>query len=326
MIKSLKFTNLNGIAFAGTIALIAYFSHHFSQWLDPVVWALLLGILLGNALQIPKSTLPGIQYSEKKILGWAIALMGLQLSGDTLAQLDWTILLALVFILVLTILLSRYIGPFLGLNKTASILIGSGNAICGASAVAAVASVKHASPDDTGTGVAVVNLLGTLGMFILPALALSIQLSPTEGGVLTGGLLQAVGQAVAAGYSLGDSAGEIATAVKMSRVFMLLPVLVFFSLQGGDAKKVSLKILPNYLWIFLGLVILTNIIELPNDWLKTGKIIEKGLLAIAMAAIGLRINFKTLLKQGPKALLLGVLLFIIQTVVLLGFIFLNRPA
>ncbi len=325
MIKSLNFKNLPGIAFSAIIAVLAYTIHYFTKWLDPVVWALLIGIVIGNTVNLPVPTKSGIQYSEKKILGWAIALMGLQLSGDILSQLDWTVLFMILILLVSTIAAGRYIGPLLGLNKVASTLIGSGNAICGASAVAAVASVKNAAPSDTGTGVAVVNLLGTVGMFILPGIALSLQLSSIEGGVLTGGLLQAVGQAVAAGYSLGDSAGEIATAVKMSRVFMLLPVLVFFSLQGGNAKKVSINILPNYLWIFLGLVLLTNLIDLPTDILNSGKLIEKILLTIAMAAIGLRIEFKALIKQGPRALLLGSILFILQTIVLLGFLFMNRP-
>ena len=106
-------------------------------------------------------------------------------------------------------------------NKKTSLLLGVGNAVCGSSAIAAVSPVIKAEESDTGISIGVVNFLGTIGIFILPALAIKVlHFADLQASTLIGGSLQAVGQVVAAGFSVSDNVGEIATIIKMARIAM----------------------------------------------------------------------------------------------------------
>lgn len=318
-------TQIPGIAATVGLAILAYAAASIMAVGSIEVIALLLGFVLANVFTLPQRWQAGVQFSEKKVLGWAIALMGLQLTFAKLT-LSWWLIPVLIIAMIAVIAMGSRISRKFGVLQTCGYMIGVGTAVCGASAIAAVSPLLNTRPHETGVAIGVVNLLGTAGMVLLPMLVLALGFSPHEAGMAIGGSLQAVGQVVGAGYAVGDVTGEVATLVKLGRVLLLGPVVLFTALAmrkkaaGVDRKK----ILPGFILAFLVLLFITNVVNLPQDVLAYAKRIDKLLLTVAMAAIGMQIRLRDLLKQGPKALLLGSLIFALQLGVMFAFIYGQR--
>jgi uncharacterized integral membrane protein (TIGR00698 family) len=313
---------LPGLGITILLAAAAFGVAYLFSFGSAEVLALLFGIVLANATVLPAKFSSGFQFSEKRVLGWAIALMGLQLSFAKL-NLSWWLLPVLIIAIAIALLLGSRISKQFGVLNTCGYMIGVGTAICGASAIAAVSPFLKTKAHETGVAIGVVNLLGTVGMLLLPALAVLLNLSVDEAGVVIGGSLQAVGQVVGAGYAMGDEVGEIATLVKLGRVLMLGPVVLFTALlmHSKSDKLDRTKVLPGFIITFFVLMIIANVFALPAEVLSVIKTIDKVLLAIAMAAIGLQIRLRDLLRQGPKALLLGAFIFVVQIGVMLAFVY-----
>jgi len=303
-----------GLLICLVIALAAKYLTLFLPAFGAVTLAIILGIIIGNLMRLPKSFSSGIKYSEKTILSYAIMLMGLKLQLSVLKDLGLMPILLVISIQIVTFITAILVGKALGFNRKFSLLMGAGNAVCGSSAIAATAPVLEAKESEVGISIGVVNLMGTIGIFLLPALVKAFSMSQTQGGYFTGGILQAVGQVVAAGFSIGEEAGTVATLIKMLRVLMLGPIVLILSLSlkkgnGSNNQKVSI---PPFIIGFFIFSIIATIFPHEASVIPFLKQFSKILLMIAMAAIGMKIKFADLLKQGPKALLLGVIIFVVQ--------------
>lgn len=312
-----------GLTLAISIAAFGFLAKSFLGFAGPEVYALLFGIVLGNTITKRDSWQTGIQFSEKKVLGWAIALMGLELNFGLL-NISWYIAPLILLVIATTMFLGRHLPSRIKVNNTCGYMIGVGHAICGASAIAAVSPFINKQSHETGVAVGVVNILGTLGMIILPLVAIGLGMSDENAGILIGASLQAVGNAVGGGYAVSEEAGQIATLVKLGRVLMLGPVVLFTALlfhaksEGGIQRK---KVLPGFIIVFLILLLVTNVFTVPEQALDLTHTIDKVLLAIAMAGIGLQIKFADLKSKGPQALVLGSVIFAVQIAIVLTFIY-----
>ena len=282
--------------------------------------AIILGILLGNLFNLSGKFADGIQYAEKKILTYAIILMGFNLQLGELSEMGITVFLIIIPTMLLTISSALLYGRILGFNGSFSLLMGAGNAVCGSSAIAAVAPVTTANEEEIGVSIGVVNLLGTAGMFILPLLAGLLSLNDLQSSYLTGGILQAIGQVVAAGFSINDHVGDTATLIKMLRVIMIGPIVMLVTIinrkkvTGNGGKK---SYIPSYIIGFFICSILASIFHTDTTIIPNLRMLAKFLLTIAMAGVGMKIRFKSLLHHGPKALLLGLLTNLTQAAFML---------
>lgn len=301
------------------IVVIGLASSRLGQWiprLGDVTIAILLGVLVGNLF--PKVTRwnEGVLFGERRLLPLATALLGVELQLMTLVQSGFLTLFVILISVATSILLSVQLGSMMGYSRKFSLLIGAGNGICGSSAIAATSTVIHAEEKDIGISISVVNLLGTVGIFLLPAIVNLLSLTETQGGLLIGGSLQAVGQVVAAGFAVGTTAGAVATAVKMGRVLMLGPIVILLSSlmnqrQNREATKSPIQV-PLFIVAFFALSILASLAILPPagvDFLKSS---GRLLLVIAMSGIGMRIQLQTLFRSGPGALLFGLIVWFTQ--------------
>jgi len=188
----------------------------------------------------------------------------------------------------------------------------------GSSAIAATAPVLGAKEDEIGIPIAIVNLIGTIFMFILPLISFNILgYTPLESGGLIGGGLQSVGQVVAGSNFLGEEATKFSILFKMIRISMLGGVVLVFSFIGSknseniDIKKNKLPI-PLFIIGFFILSILVTLGILNDQTKDILGLLSKNLLIIAMAAIGMRVKFKELLSEGPRALLFGMIAMFFQ--------------
>ncbi|HHI81237.1 MAG TPA: putative sulfate exporter family transporter, partial [Planctomycetes bacterium] len=260
----------------------------------------------------------GIQFCEKQLLSVAIALMGVNLDFGIVKELGLSSLALVVAGVAVTITAAMGIGKLLGFDHKFALLLGIGNGVCGSSAIAATEQIIGANEEEVGLSVAIVNGLGTLGIFVLPLVARSLfHFSDLDSGLLVGNTLQAVGQVVAAGFSINEMAGQTATIIKMTRILMLFPlvfVLIFAFAksgkgQGGKKPKVPLFILG---FILFSLVPTFGLL---SAGMTSGiKRASHYLLIVAMAGIGLKITFDSILRDGKAALLTGGLVFLVQIV------------
>ncbi len=308
-----------GIGLSAFIALIAFFVGSYIS-IGSAVIAILIGIIVSNSLKIPHHYNKGISYSEKTILAFAIATMGITLDFSVLFDLGFMTLLLILVGIMVTIFSALLIGKLIGIDQKLALLLGIGNGICGASAIGASKDILKANESEVGISVAVVNFLGTIGIFLVPFIAFSIGFDEKSSGILVGNTLQAVGQAVAGGFAISDIAGQNATVVKMGRVlsltFVLLALLYIFTKSdnaNSDHKNQNLfKNIPHFILYFLGLSFIATINILPTFIVDIIKEVSHISLIIAMAAIGLKISFASIKANGKNALIAGSLIFLVQ--------------
>jgi uncharacterized integral membrane protein (TIGR00698 family) len=214
------------------------------------------------------------------------------------------------------------------LNKKLAYLIGIGTAICGSSAIAALAPNLELEDGGAEIGVAltVVNIFGMLGMVLFPYLLLEFHFPQQFISFFIGGSLHSVANVAGAGYAMGNEIGEIALTFKMIRVALLTPVLILFTIVVKRNEIKSWKDyfkFPWYLWTFFIIILISNFIQIPIEISKFFENAGKLVLTIAMAAIGLNVKFKSLLTSGKQGLAFGLYLFLvlISILCLMYFIF-----
>jgi uncharacterized integral membrane protein (TIGR00698 family) len=313
-----------GLVVVSIISLIAFGFSNFIA-IGAVAIAIILGIVIGNTISLDDKYSSGITYAEKSLLSFAIALMGIKLDFSILVSLGLKSIVLIVFGMVVTILVSIWIGKLMGLDKKFALLLGIGNGVCGSSAIGAVAPIIKADKDSIGVSVAIVNLLGTVGIFLVPAIAIAIGLNEIDSGILVGNTLQAVGQVTAGGFSISETAGLSATTVKMGRVLLLTPlvmILIYIAYKSAKSSEQTddMKVakVPVFILFFILFSIISSLSLVSDDIKNMISFISSVSLVLAMSAIGLKIKFSSIKNSGKAGLKLASIVFAIQILFTLG--------
>lgn len=286
-----------------------------------VMCALLLGLLVGQTLGIPDAAKMGIHFAEKQVLSWAVILMGAGLRIHHMTALGWQAIAMVLCSVLVSLWGAKILGRRMGLSANFSLLLGIGNGICGGSAIAGAAPLLRAKENEVATGIAAVNLVGTLAMFLLPATALWSFVSDVHIGYLAGGTLQAVGHVTAAGYAVSDQAGQLATTIKLGRVFCMAPLFLLISFWRPGANGKKKWALPYFVPGFLLMMCMANAGFLPT-WSVGGlQELTSFLLSVAMAAIGWKIQWNDFKSSGMQALAVVSILWLSQVFIVTAWLF-----
>ncbi|GAA4008504.1 YeiH family protein [Sphingomonas humi] len=285
-------------------------------WLEPLVLAILLGMVVGNAVKLPDSAEPGIQFSAKTVLDIAVALLGATLSWSAVRALGGELFLIIVLVVMAALGLVFLIGRALGLGPRLAMLIAAGNAICGNSAIAAVAPIIGAKREEVAAAIALTALIGVVTVIVLPFAVFGFGQDLPDYAVLTGLTVYAVPQVVAAAAPFGTAAIALATLVKLSRVVMLGPLTLLLALlaprfaeegtPGAGSGRAKLY-LPWFIIAFALLAAARTTGWISGDLAATLGTISKQLSTVAMAALGLGVRFSSLRKAAPKVALTSAL-------------------
>lgn len=283
---------------------------------SPLLLAIVGGMLLANLRRLPLSWQPGLQLSRQQLLRAGIVLFGLQLTLGQLQQLGGRVLLIDVLVLCSTFGLALWLGRRLGLDRDSCVLIGAGSAICGAAAVLATQPVIRASGERAGVAVAGVVLFGSIAMLLYPwlySLLAPLGLSQAAYGVLAGSTMHEVAQVVVAGKAVGEAAAASAVLTKMLRVMLLAPFLLLLAAAWQHRAALPGQRAPITVpWFAFGFMAVIGLNS--SGWLPAGLhdallLLDRLLLAAAMAALGLDTRFAALRRAGWRPLLLAALLF-----------------
>lgn len=307
-------TRFWGILLALIIAVTSLWLGDFLQ-LGSVVTALGVGLILGN-IHIKRPNFdPGIKFTEKSILETSIVLLGFSLNFKYLESVSLSLWLIIGFTVIIVILLSLWVSKRVGLSSKMGILLGAGSAICGTAAIAAISPLLKSDENETALSIGVINLLGTLGLFFLPAMMLVWGYGPNESGFLLGGVLQSVGHVTGAAFSLGDETGKLALVYKMGRILWLIPlILTIYLIQRRKVATGPVIKFPTFIMFFLIAVSLAQWKAIPEFWKDSIVSIGDFLLIMAMAAIGYKIKLRALFNLAKPALVAGVVIFTFQII------------
>jgi len=308
--------------------------------LEPVMLAILLGMILSNALALPIACAPGIKFAAKKLLPLGIVLLGARLDFMAVVRVGT---LAIV-LSVLTIAVALFLfGAFVKLGLVPGklgVLLGVGTAICGGTAIVATAPVIEADDSDVSFAVATVTVLGLVAMFLLPLLGHAMHMTDRAFGIWAGLSIHQTPQVVAAGFAYSEPAGDSATIVKLARVSLLAPVVVAIGYAyarrraAGDNAVASgatraprlLSLFPTFVLGFLLMALLRTLGWLPSFSIGSRHVntvalcdqVSRYLIIAAMAAVGLETRFHALRRTGSRPFLLGAVASLVICAMVIG--------
>ena len=312
------------LACAVVAAAATFLSEHYGA--PVMLFALLLGMAMNFLSGDGNPCKPGIEFSARTVLRLGVALLGLRITVGQIAALGWEPLVIVVISVVVTIGASMAVARAMGFNTLVGLLSGGATAICGASAALALAAALPAHPGKeraTLFTVVGVSALSTLAMIVYPMLAQAIGLDARAAGVFLGATIHDVAQVVGAGYSMSKETGDVATFVKLMRVAMLVPVIVFAVLltrtHKGEGEGPRPPLLPGFAVGFALLVAINSTGWLPKPLTQAGSEFSRWCLVASIAGIGMKTQLKELATVGikPVLLMIGETLFLVALVLAL---------
>ncbi len=349
-----------GLAVALFIALVA----KFLESLLPIplvgasVIAMFIGMIINNFRKPGTVLAPGIKFTSKKILKFAIILLGASLNITTVLTVGRNSLLIMVFTLATCFGLGYISGKILKLNWKMSNLISAGTGICGGSAIAAIAPVIDADDLDIAFGLSATFLFDMAMIVLFPIFGRAIGLNDVMYGLWAGTAVNDTSSVVAAGYAFSEAAGDYATMVKLTRTLAIIPTVIIFALINirlkrkaamtnanmamavGDTyfssasdssahtdEKLNVNLKSVFPWFILGFLLLCCINSLgfiPAEVANTLKDISKFLMIAALAAIGLNTSFQDMKKAGPAPMLHGFIVSALVVLVSIGVILFEK--
>jgi len=306
---------LPGVALTFAIAVTATLLRYIPgvATFSSLILAIIIGIAFHNIVKTPAVCIPGVKFSMRRILRFAIILYGLQLTISQVASVGIQGFLAISFTLAATFLFTVRVGKLLGVERKLAELVGAGTAVCGAAAVVATNTVTDGSEEDVAYGVACVTVYGTIAMFLYPLLPTLLHLDARSFGLWSGSSIHEVAQVVATSMQNGEVAGEFALIAKLTRVALLAPLVLslgFLRSRGQGGSRASAP-LPWFVFGFLAMVVVNSLFIIPTQ-VKSPLIVYATpfLLAMATAAMGLETDIRKLRAKGLRPLLLGGLAWV----------------
>lgn len=300
--------------------------------LSPLILAIAAGMAFHNLIGTPARAKAGVSFSLKRVMRFAIILLGLQLTFDQVGAVGGPGVAVIAVTLVATFGVTKLLARFIGVDPKLAELIGAGTAICGASAVIAANTVTRASDADAAYAAACVTVFGSLSMVLYPALDNAIGLAPHAYGLWVGASIHEVAQVIAAAFQGGQEAGEFGTIAKLSRVMMLAPLVIVLAktarcaARHGDAAQRGKAPMPWFVLGFIALIALNSfdlIPAAPKPFLVQA---TSFLLAMALAALGLETDIAKLREKGLRPLLLGAAAWVFISTLSLGLVVLVGAA
>ena len=295
------------------------------------VIAMFVGMFLNPYVCKNKMFGTGLKFTSKKILKFAIILLGLSLNISTILHVGRMSLTVMIFTLLTCFGGGYFIGKALGLNWKLSNLISAGTGICGGSAIAAISSAIDADDTDVAYAMSATFLFDMAMVVLFPIMGRAMGMSDEAFGIWAGTAVNDTSSVVATGYAYSEGAGDFATMVKLTRTLAIIPTVITFALiqlnikrkearaarQDGSALKANVsvaKIFPWFILGFLAMSLLASIVPVPGDVVSLTKRLSKFLMVCALAAIGLNTSFASMKKAGIRPMIHG---FIISALVVI---------
>ena len=301
------------------------------------VFAIISGMIITLIMKDKTQFESGIKYTSKKILQYAVILLGFGLNLQVILQTGAQSLPIILATISTSLIVAYVLCKVMHIPSKISTLVGVGSSICGGSAIAATAPVIDADDEEVAQAISVIFFFNVLAAVLFPAFGSWLGFDQTSGeafGIFAGTAINDTSSVTAAAstwdsmYGLGSQTLDKAVTVKLTRTLAIIPITLVLAFvrtrktSENGSEKVSLKqVFPFFILFFIGASIITTIattLGVPSSFFAPLKELSKFFIIMAMAAIGLNTNIVKLIKTGGKPIIMGLCCWIGITAVSLG--------
>lgn len=318
--------NIKGLLLCLVIAVPAWFAGLAFPVIGGPVIAIILGMIVTLFIKDSSSFQAGISYCSKKVLQYAVILLGFGLNLSVILETGRQSLPIILCTIATSLVIAFTLSRVLHIPGNISTLVGVGSSICGGSAIAATAPVIDADDEEVAQAISVIFFFNVLAAVLFPHFGNLLGFSQTSGeafGIFAGTAINDTSSVTAAAstwdamFGLGSATLDKAVTVKLTRTLAIIPitlVLAFYRAKkerSSAGSSVSLKkIFPFFIIYFVIASIITTVatglLGVPADFFSPLKELSKFFIVLAMAAIGLGTNIVKLVKTGGKPIILGL--------------------
>lgn len=323
---------VTAVAFGlGWIVLKTGWTH--ARLLDPILIGMLLGLVVGNGA-VSHSLLPGASFAVRRLLPLGIVLLGARMNFLEAIRIGASGLAMSFGVVTLAIGLLLWLGKRLGLDRDLALLLGIGTGICGGTAIVALAPLLKSRENHVLVSVGIITLIGLVAMILLPLFSTGLGLTESQFGLLAGLTIHQTPQVIAAGFAVGEEAGQVATIAKLSRVCLLAPVAILLGWwvtrstnQRRESGRPWYRLIPGFVIGFLLVALAKTFGLFPDislEWSMTGvefdsadfiRWISTFLLAAGMVGVGFQTRFSQSREVGWRPVFASTLGSIIITII-----------
>lgn len=338
-----RYSRIYGFVLALVIAIGGYWLHTLSSMIEPMLVAIVVGVVIRNTIGLSPRFLAGVKWCVLTLMPLGIVLMGARLNFFDVVRTSAQALVISVICVAIALAMTIWLCRRIGVGQKLGILIALGTAICGGTAIAVAAPVIEADDNDTAFAITTVTMFGLVAVFVLPLLGHAFGMTELELGVWAGTSIHQTPQVVAAGFSYGPVAGDVATIVKLVRVLLLAPIVVGLSIWYARRKRAQqiahvskvgklTTLFPPFILGFVAVALAATLHLLPDFTLhldesflwSSGDVhvvlanrvtwLSTFILTIAMSGVGLGVDLRAVQKIGLKALYVGLASALLLTV------------
>ena len=316
--------NAPGLLLCLVIAVPSWFFGKRFPIIGGAVTAIIVGMIVTLFIKDKSKLEAGIKFTSKKILQWAVVLLGFGMNLNVIFQTGVQSLPIIICTIAASLLIAFVLQRAMHMPSKIATLIGVGSSICGGSAIAATAPVIDAGDEEVAQSISVIFFFNVLAALIFPAFGSLIGFDTASGeafGIFAGTAVNDTSSVTAAAstwdamWGLGSETLDKAVTVKLTRTLAIIPITLVLACirtkkaNGADGKKVSFKkIFPFFILYFIGASVITTVaVSLGADAavLSPVKELSKFFIVLAMSAIGINTDIVKLVKTGGKPLILG---------------------
>jgi len=301
-----------GLALAAALAGVALLLGHRLPLVGAPVLGIVLGLLVRATLAPGERFGPGFAFAGGTVLQASVVALGFGFSLTQVASTGLASLPVTLATLAVAFSSALLLGRWLGVHGKLMILVGVGTAICGASAIAAVAPVIEPDEHDTAYAISTIFLFNIVAVLLFPPLGHLLHMGDTGFGLWAGTAINDTSSVVAAGYSFSRAAGDYATIVKLTRATLIVPVclaLAFATARRAGAASEHGGLLRRFPWFILGFLAASALRTaglVPTSIQPALHLAAEALIVLALTGLGLSANLRRMLASGPRPVLLGL--------------------
>jgi uncharacterized integral membrane protein (TIGR00698 family) len=284
-----------------------------------IVFSFIVIVLISPILSIVLGILFALLYRDKanniskKISSYplqiGIVLLGLTISLDSLMPIVKNYFIWVSFFVIFSFFICFLIGNWIGLDNKLILLLSSGSAICGATAMAVVAPLIKAKAETLMISLAIIFTLNTIAIILFPFFGTYLNMSDYEFGIFSALAIHDTGSVVGSALQFSDNSVESAASLKILRTLWLIPLIIFFNLKFNTIN--AKKSLPIFILFFIVAVIYSNLINLSYEVIEYLKILSKIFISYGIFSIGLQSGKLDLSDIKPKPFMVATSVWII---------------
>ncbi len=311
-----------GVLFCLVIAVPSFFLGKLVPVVGGPVFSILIGMVIAIFLKDRGTLDAGIRFSSKKILQWAVVLLGFGMNLSVVAETGLQSLPIILSTISISLIVAFLFSRVIGIRKNTAVLIGVGSSICGGSAIAATSPVIGADDEEVAQAISVIFFFNVIAALVFPTLGVLIGFDTASGdafGVFAGTAVNDTSSVTACAstwdsmWGLGTATLDKAVTVKLTRTLAIIPITLALAFirtkrEGGEGNISLRKIFPFFILYFVLASLLTTLLMAcgaPSSLFTPFKELSKFMIIVAMAAIGLNTDIVKLIRTGGKPLALG---------------------